>query len=304
MVSVINSTARYRGLNNSTTAQSYDGTYRTLLGRAATNETCAKYGEYARNKGEGWEGYWFGMHAAIGILTRVIFGNRNIQAAYNANKDANGLYQGGLGAGVTDYGNWSTHFANYPFLPTSVGVDLTDGVGVVNYAVLDDSSATLYTAKVPVFFGLKNFYGYMGRWGRGELINKITGGGGEHYVCPSLYSPYSMSSVSGMIKANTVPPATTANTWIYISQISMQNLSHTPTVLAGTSSTYYCDAFYNDNAASGLRLASRGGYANNGTNAGLGFLYVSSAVSAVYVYVGSPLCEANEDWNTNAFTVD
>jgi hypothetical protein len=231
MVSVINTSARYRGMSNDATAQSYDGTFKSQLGRAATNETCAKYGEYARNKGEGWEGYWFGMHAAIGILTRVILGNRNIQAAYNANKDANGLYQGGLGVGVTDYSNWSSHFgANIPFLPTSVGVELADGVGVVNYNVLNDSSTTLHTAKVP-----------------------------------------------------------TANTWTYISQMSMQNLATSPTVLDGTAATYYCDPLYNDNAASGLRLAYRGGNANSGSNAGLGCLNVNNAASAVNVHIGSPL---------------
>ncbi|MDR1338829.1 MAG: hypothetical protein LBK58_02060 [Prevotellaceae bacterium] len=305
MVSVINTSARYRGLDNGTTAQSYDGTYRSLLGRAATNETCAKYGEYARNKGADWEGYWFGMHAAIGILTRIIFGNRNIQAAYNANKDANGLYQGGLGPGVTEYSgsNWDSHFAYYPFLPTSVGVELADGVGVVNFAVLNDSSTTLHTAKVPVFFGLKNFYGYLGRRGRGELISKIAGGAGEHYVCPSLYSPYSMSSLAGMIKANTVPATPTANTWTYISQMAMQNLAASPTVLNGTSATFYCDAFYNDNAASGLRVPYRGGSANDGAIAGLGCLSVYNAASAVNVNIGSPLCEANEDWSPVAFTV-
>jgi hypothetical protein len=183
-------------------------------------------------------------------------------------------------------------------------VDLADGVGVVNYAVLDDSSATLYTAKVPVFFGLKNFYGYIGRWGRGELINKITGGAGEHYVCQSMYSPYSMSSVSGMLKANIVPATPTASVWTYISQMSMQNLATSPTVLAGTSSTYYCDPLHNDNAADGLRLAYRGGIASSGTYAGLGCLNVYNAVSAAYAHVGSPLCEANEDWNPNAFIVD
>jgi hypothetical protein len=304
MVSVINASARYRGLDNGATAQSYDGTYRTLLGRAATNETCAKYGEYARNKGEGWEGYWYGMHSAIGILTRIIFGNRNIQATYNADKDSNGLYQGGLGPGVTEYGSsWNTHFAYYPFLPTSVGVELADGVGVVNYAVKNDSDTTLHTAKVPVFFGLKNFYGYLGRWGRGELISKIAGGAGEHYVCPSMYSPYSMNSVAGMLKANIIPATPTAGVWTYISQLSMQNLATSPTVLSGTAATYYCDSLYNDNAVSGLRLAWRGGYAYNGSNAGLGCLSVNFAFSAVYVHHGSPLCEAAEDWNPIPFVV-
>ena len=52
-------------------------------------------------EGEGWEAYWYAHPAAIGILFRIIFGTRNVQSAVNANKDANGLWQGGLGNGVT-----------------------------------------------------------------------------------------------------------------------------------------------------------------------------------------------------------
>ena len=129
LVSVINETARYRGGNNDTAK---DGQYNTLLGRAATSLNAETFGSYARKKGQGWEAYWYAHNAAMGALFRIIFGTRNIQASYNANKDSNGLYQGGLGSGVTGVGTWwsGTQYNYYPFLPTSVGVELADGCGV------------------------------------------------------------------------------------------------------------------------------------------------------------------------------
>jgi hypothetical protein len=81
----------------------------------------------------------------------------------------------------------------------------------------------------------------------------------------------------------------------------MQNLCHTPTLTGGTTSTYYADGFHNDNAVSGLRVPARGGHADAGGFAGFEYLYVSYGVSASSASCGSPLCEADEDWDTTPF---
>ena len=303
LVSVVSTAARYRGGNNDAAK---DSAYNTLLGRAATGLTAETFGSYARKKGDGWEGYWYAFHGALGALVRIIFGTRNVQSAYNANKDSNGLYQGGFGSGVTSAGSWWTDagkYNYYPFLPTTVGIDLADNCGVSNYAVKDSAGSTVYTAPVPVFFGLKNFFGYMGRWERGKLISKVTGGGGDIYVVPKLHSNYSMGSLSGLTKVGSVPAAVTASTWEYIKQLSMQNLAHIPTVTGATTSTYYADGFYNDNAVSGLRVPAVGGTASYGGNAGLEYLSVSNGVSTSNAYYGSPLCEADENWDTTPILV-
>ncbi len=304
LVSVVSDDARYRGGDNDATK---DGAFNTQLGRAATKMTAEEFGTAARAKGTGWEGYWVGHSAVIGILFRLIFGTRNVQTSYNANKDSNGLYQGGLGSGVTGYGSadWfigADGYNYYPFLPTSVGIELGDGCGVSQYAVQGASGTTVATVNVPVFFGLKNFYGYMGRWGRGELINKNANGEAEHWVCPSLYQNYSMSSTDGLELAN-IAPANDPAGWLYITQLSMNKLVHSPTVATASDSTYYCDSYYNDNAVSGFRVPSRGGAATNSGHAGLECLYVSSGTTAL-ANCGSPLCEAETDWSLTATVVN
>ena len=300
LVSVINEAGRYRGGNNDATL---DTAFNTQLGRAATNETCEAYSIKARKKGDYWEANWYGHRAITAALMRIIMGTRNLQSAYNANKDANGLYQGGLGSGVTNVGTWwSNSWDYYPFLPTSVGVELGDKCGVSSYTVKNSAGTALQTVSVPVFFGLKNFFGYIGRWGRGRLIEKIAGGGFNMWVTTKLSQTYSMTSTAGLVKAATGPANSSAG-WSFIKKMSMNYLCHTPTVVGGTESTYYADACYNDNAASGLRVPYEGGHADYSGTAGPEYLAVSNAVTTAVAHVGVPLCEAEEDWSTEPFLV-
>ena len=294
LVSVINDSPRYRGGNNSA---ANDGQFNTLLGRGASAQSQETYGAYARKKGVGWEAYMFTHAGIIGALTRIIMGTRHLQTDFNSSKDANGLYQGGLGKGVTDAGAWwsgteAGQFGYSPFLPTSVGVELGDNCGVVSYDVLGIDDALLATVEVPVFFGLKNFYGVMNRWERGLIISKDEDGYGDVYVVKNTHQEYSVNSTDGLIKVATTPPDNG-----YIKQLSMQNLCHKPISLGGSSATYYADYQYNNNT-SGLRGSAVGGHASYGGNAGPESLDSIYGVSITNAYYGSPLCESQEAWDT------
>lgn len=286
LVSVVNSSTQYRGGNNDAAK---DSLYTTQLGMGATNLTPVQFGTYARAKGAGWEAYWYIHDAVVGYLTRIILGTRNIQTAYNATKDANGLYQGGLGAGVSSMPDWGGFNGNYPVVPTSAGIELGDNCGVSNYAVKNGSGTTVYTAPVPCFFGLKNFYGHISRWKRGMIVNKLSSGAGDVYVQPNMFPAFDASTITGKTKAATVPANSPAG-WLYISKMSMEYLAAMPTEAVGTSSTYYCDGFYNDNASSGLRCPYCGGNADYGDTVGVGCVAVHLDFSAASAGVSSPLC--------------
>lgn len=301
LVSVVNESARYRGGDNDAAK---DSTYKTFLGRAATCLSAETFGSYARKKGEGWEGYWYAHSGIIGALFRIIFGTRNVQSAYNANKDSNGLFQGGLGYGVVGSGHWwssADGYNFYPFLPTSAGVELADNCGVSNYAVKGADGSTVCTVPIPSFFGLKNFFGYLTRYGRGELISKKADGSGDMYIVPRLHSTYSMSSLTGLTKAASFPKSVFGDSFDYIKQLSMQNLCHTPVLTGGTSSTYYADCFYIPTRGPILCVPSRGGSTGLFLEAGLETLFVSNGVSESSAAGVSPLCEADEDWDTTPF---
>lgn len=292
LVSVVSNDAKYRGGNNDANK---DNKYNTFLGKVATNLPAATFGSYARKKGQGWEAGWYVANAVVGYLYRIIMGTRHAQSAFNPNKDANGLYQGGTGVGVTDAaGWWNTDFGYYPFLPTSAGIELGDAVGVSDYDVIGADGTKKQTMHIPCFFGLKNFYGHIGLIERGALMNKLSDGSADYYVAPSLYSEFNINSIDGLIKAAKVPANSPAG-WKYITEMSMQNLCCAPTVATGTSETYYADGWYNDNATSVLRCPFRRGHASDGAYAGLAYLHGDNAVTYASVYWSSPLCYFAED---------
>ena len=293
LVSYINDDVQYRGGNNTS---GWDGTYRTLCGKAVSNMTTESFRAAARRNGSGWLCDTMRHTAAVKILFEIIFGTHNIQTAYNSNKDADGLYQGGLGSGVSnwDWGKWSTHNGNNPFLPTSVGVELGDGCGVVNYALKGSDDSTVYTAPVPVFFGLKNVtYGYLWRHMDDEFVRCNSDMTTTHLVAPSIYGTWTIGNASGMKEYSTSPGK--GEGWIKTS--SYDHLENFCTQTGGSETTYHCDYFWNTSgSSSGFRLCLRGGDASYGGRCGLLTLLVDVAVSGSRAVWGSPLCEAEEDW--------
>ena len=287
LCSVVNNAAKYRGGNNDTTL---DGTYKTQLGKPATMIGTKTFGTYARKRGEGWEANWYVAQAVPEYLFRIIFGTRHSQTAFNASKDANGLFQGGLGAGVTNMPDWTGFNGTYPVIPTSAGIELADACGEASYDIKDASNAIVYASKIPVFFGLKNFYGHLYRGVRGLVIN-AGAEKTEAYVAPSLYADYNDASVAGLLKATECPRVTG-----YIMKISMNRLCALPTLIGGSSSTYYADQFYtNVDTSQGLRVRLSGGSANAGSLAGASCSLTYHASSTASPYLSSPLCYFRED---------
>ena len=292
LVSYINEGADYRGGDNN---ESYDGTYRTLLGRCATNRTVEQFRAAARKNGPGWLGSSMRHSFVVTILFDIIMGTHYDQSAFIAEKDSDGLYQGGLGPGVTTLGStkWGEYNGYRPFLPTSAGVELGDGVGVVNYDVLAEDGSVYYTAPVPVFFGLKFPSGYIWRMMDDEFgqVNEDTSI--THLVAPSIYGTWTVGDATGMVAYSTSPTQGSG----YIKKLSRDNCELWCTQIGATETTYETSHFWNTSGAvSGFRLCLRGGNANNGGRCGLSALSVNDAVSYASVSYGSSLCEAEEDW--------
>ena len=292
LVSYINDDVRYRGGNNNA---NYDGKYNSLLGHCATNRTTAQFAAAAHKNGTGWLAGTMRGAAVVKILVEIIMGTRNVQAAFNANKDANGLYQGGFGTGVTnwDWTSWSNHNGNNPILHMSAGVDMADGLGVKEIPVVKADGTTAFTAKVPVFFGLKNFFGYIWRISEDELAEANADKTMKHWVTPSIYGTYTYGSTAGMVLKSTAP--TYSGGWI--KRMSYDGLEMWPTEVGGSESTYQSDHYWNgSNITSGFRAVFRGASTNDGGTAGCGAVYVNDAVTNADANIGSPLCEFAEEF--------
>ncbi len=232
----------------------------TMLGMAATNLSTTAFGTNARKRGQGWEANWFVAQAAVQILFCRNHGTRNSQAPYNAEKDADGLYQGGFGTGVTDMPDWDGYNAYYPVIPTSVGLEMGDGTGLVEYGLpaseaAEDQEAPYKTFQVPVFFGLVHAgYGHLWRWTRGLTVSQEAGVKTEVYVAPSMYADFNPNSVEGLLKVAECPQAEG-----YIKRVSTNGLCMMPTavgaVQAPTIRTIFIPTERRRQASACVRLA-------------------------------------------------
>ncbi len=304
LCSVISEDERYRGgggtaltLTNNAKRPALDTPQATMLGMAATNINTTNFGNYARKRGEGWEANWYVAQAAVQILMAVIMGTRNSQAPYNAEKDSDGLMQGGFGTGVTDMPDWGGYNGYYPVIPTSAGLEIGDGTGLAEYSLpasetAEDRETPYKIFKVPVFFGLVHAgYGHLWRWTRGLTVSQEAGVKTEVYVAKSMYAAFNPNSTEGMLKVAECPQKEG-----YIKRVSTNGLSMMPTETGGSASTYYSDHFWTNGAGqTGLRVRAAGGRACGGASAGAFATYAISAASSASALYSSPLCVFADD---------
>lgn len=275
-----------------------DSPQMTMLGMAATRISTTDFGTYARKRGEGWEANWFVAQAAVQILFAVIMGERNIQVPYNPEVDADGLMQGGFGAGVTTISDaeWNNYNGYYPVVPTGIGVEMGDRTGLVEYTLPLSHNAAENTAprtfQVPCFFGLMHAgFGHLWRWVRGLTISLRENEPAEVFVAGSMYAEFNPNTTAGLIKVAEMPTAAG-----YIKRISAEGLCMIPTETGGSASTYFPDYLYRDAAATvGLRVRAAGGHASYGAPAGAFATNAYTAASDATADCSSPLCFFEDD---------
>ncbi len=301
LCSLISDAEQYRGGGGSALnpasyekAPAADTPQISMLGMPATNISTTNFGSYARKRGEGWEANWFVARFVVEFLLEVIMGTENVQAAFNAEKDENGLFQGGFGTGVTDMPAWNKYNGYYPVIPTSVGLEAGDGVCLVPYSLpqtADTEGETYKTFNVPVFFGLVGAgYGHLYSWVRGLIMDA-----GEEkslvYVTPSMLADYDPNTVADKILVAECPRVSG-----YIKRKSYQGLCCMPTEVGGSATVRFADNFYtNVDTSKGLLVRAAGGLANHGTFAGASYAAANSTATAPGATCSAPLCYFEED---------
>lgn len=301
LCSIISDDERYRGgggtaldASKYTKAPADTTPQITMLGMPATNISTTNFGTYARKRGEGWEANWFVARFVVEFLFEVIMGTENSQEAFNANKDADGLYQGGFGTGVTDMPDWNNYNGNYPLIPTSVGLEAGDGVCLVSYKLPQTNGVegdTYKTFNVPVFFGLVGAgFGNLFQWTHGLIMN-VSEGKSLVYVAPSMYADYDPNIVTDKIMVAECP-----RTSGWIARKSYRGLCCMPTAIGGSYIVRYSDHFSTSaEALNGLRVRAVGGNAADGAGAGASCTSTNYAATITYVCGSAPLCYFEED---------
>lgn len=291
LASVKSTDARYRGGNNNS---AWDGTYRSLLGKAATNISLTEFRTYARNRKANsceWNCNTYQVQKILYWLFVVEYATRNSQKAYNSSLTSEGYRQGGLGAGVTNANDskWNSEFSYYPFVPIGITDSLGNGTGEVSYSSVDSSDSTWVTVKVPRYRGIENPFGHVWKWTDGiniQVQSDNDGGKSKVYVSDDP-ATWNSSNYNGYTY---IGDEARTNNWIK-EIIFGEDGDIIPTIV-GSSSQYFTDYHYTNipNSGNVLRGLRFGGRANLGSLAGFVCSGSASAPSNRAAPVGSRLC--------------
>lgn len=291
-VSVVNTTAQFRGGGNRTANDTYLDTdaFRSDLGKPRTNISRANMRTYATNAGSEmlcyeyykWIFYWAWV---------IEYATFNSQAAYNAELTAEGYHQGGLGDGVTtwDGTNWNNYNSYYPLTPCGYCNEFGNFTGVKDLVipetvVSETVTVATKTFKVPRWRGFDNPFG--------DIWTNLDGIILERTAANQPSSVYTTTDTSAFGDDNTAKgKMTVAGTEVasdgYIKAFDLGEKGEIiPSAVGGSNTTYMCDYHYCNASSTALRTLLVGGSAVDGGTAGLGYFSSFDGVGYASAHVG------------------
>ena len=294
-VSVVNTTAQFRGGGNRTANDTYLSTdkFRSDLGKPITGVNRATMRTYAQNAGSQLLSYsyykWIFYWAWV-----IEYATFNSQATYNEELTAEGYHQGGLGAGVTNWQNtatsWSGYNGAYPLTPCGYCNEFGNFTGIKDLVIPEtvngSNTIATHTFHVPRWRGFDNPFGDI--WTNLDGILIDTPVGVENPV-PTAYVVKDSSKFTDnldTIKSNKDAVFTLCSNKGYTkSWILGETAEMMPETIGGSTTTYMCDYYWveYDDTPGTLRV---GGTANDGGGAGLGRFHANVDVSYSYAAVG------------------
>lgn len=284
----------FRGGDN--TAE-WDDTYRSLLGRPVTSLTRDQFRQAARKRGSGWEMYTYNAHKILFWLFAVEYATLDSQKPFNAQKDANGFAQGGLGPGPTQMTDWTNFNNANPLIPCGYTNEFGNGSGEKAYVVKNASGGTHATLMANRYRGIENPFGHIWKYTDGANIQVTTGDAGLSILWTTDDpSNFSDTSYTGYDKKGNI-----CRTNGYAKKMLLgEDGDIVATEVGGSSSTYWCDYYYTYTSANRMRVVLVGGDADNGSDAGLAYVITSDAPSGAGRNIGSRLCFFPEYRKTSA----
>lgn len=274
----------FRGGDN--TAE-WDDTYRSLLGCPVTNLTRDQFRQAARKRGSGWEMYTYGAHKTLFWLFAVEYATLNSQKLFNAQKDANGFTQGGLGEGPTQMTDWTNFNNTNPLIPCGYTNEFGNGSGEKAYVVKNASGGTHATLMANRYRGIENPFGHLWKCIDGANIQVTTGDAGLSVLWTTDDpSNFSDTSYTGYDKKGNI-----CRTNGYAKKTLLgEDGDIVTTKVGGSSSTYWCDYYYTYTSINRMLMVRVGGDADRILDAGFTCVAANLAPSDVSRNSSSRLC--------------
>ena len=257
------SLSNFRGGDNTS---DWDGTYRSLLRMPVTNLTRDQFRQAARKRGSGWEMYTYNAHKTLFWLFAVEYATLNSQKPFNAQKDANGFSQGGLGPGPTQMTDWTNFNNTNPLIPCGYTNEFGNGSGEKAYVVKNASGGTHATLMANRYRGIENPFGHIWKYTDGANIQVTTGDAGLSVLWTTDDpSNFSDTSYIGYDKKGNI-----CRTNGYVKRVLLgEDGGIVTTEIGGSSSTYWCDYYYTYTSINRMLMVRVGGDADRALDAGL-----------------------------------
>lgn len=264
----------------------WDNTYRSLLGCPVTNLTRDQFRQAARKRGSGWEMYTYNAHKILFWLFAVEYATLDSQKPFNAQKDANGFAQGGLGPGPTQMTDWTNFNNANPLIPCGYTNEFGNGSGEKAYVVKNASGGTHATLMANRYRGIENPFGHIWKYTDGANIQVTTGDSGLSILWTTDDpSNFSDTSYTGYDKKGNI-----CRTNGYAKKMLLgEDGDIIATEVGGSTSTYWCDNYYTSTSVSRMQLVVVGGRSDDGLNAGLVDVGTTNS-SGIANNIGSRLC--------------
>ena len=232
------------------------------------------------------------VFAEIAWLQRIEYANLNCQDTYTETLTEDGFHQGGLGSGCTaNNSQWTTHNNHNPFVPCGVTAPLGNNTGKVTFTVKNwQNGGTDKDILVTSYRGLETPFEYLTCLAD-DLLAWHKEDKSELYVCED---PTKFASPAD--SAATVPDGYVAETDLPRQEGFGLTLSFGDHAygfideVGGAENKGVCDKFYTPLTAGftdwGWYGALLAGNANNGANAGFGYLNTNNRSSNANANIG------------------
>lgn len=265
----------------------WDGTYRSLLGRPVTNLTRDQFRQAARKRGSGWEMYTYNAHKTLFWLFAVEYATLDSQKPFNAQKDANGFAQGGLGPGPTQMTDWTNFNNTNPLIPCGYTNEFGNGSGEKAYVVKNASGGTHATLMANRYRGIENPFGHIWKYTDGANIQVTTGDAGLSILWTTDDpSNFSDTSYTGYDKKGNICRTNGCAKKMLLGEDG----DIVATEIGGSSSTYWCDYYNTYTRVSKLQVLLIGGRMDGNLGAGLVGMNAGNAPLVIGNDLGTRLC--------------
>ena len=271
----------------------------TLKLKPVVNKTRNQFQTFARgnNRTNNWNIYTYDAHRDLTWLFVVEYATLNSQKAFNANLTAEGYHQGGLGEGITTGTVTVNGATTYSFVHSGVTKSLGNGTGIIEYTHTNTNAEGTSTGtkvvNVPRYRGIENPFGHV--W-KNAIDVVVAGTDNSVYICKD-YTKF------GTFEGGTNPTAEqliaagyelqdfkeSTITSRYVKKLVNNNQADLFSTVVGngaSATTYYCDAHWTSATATPRTLLI-GGRSDNGSGAGLFYLYSSLGLGGFLARVGT-----------------